>query len=99
MYQPGSESEESEPAQEPDSDENVEEELAARTEALNMLNNLVPDAADEDEEIPESIPSQIEHVKITQAFIDEIKKATLENGKLDPPVIERLQNPDEEQSI
>ena len=99
MYQPGSESEESEPAQEPDSDENVEEELAARTEALNMLNNLVPDAADEDEEIPGSIPSQIEHVKITQAYIDEIKKVTLENGKLDPPVIERLQNPDEEQSI
>jgi len=40
--------------------------------------------------------SRIEHVKLVQDFIEEIKNATLENGKLNNDVIERLRNPDPE---
>ena len=39
---------------------------------------------------------RIEHVKLVQDFIEEIKNATLENGKLNNDVIERLRNPDPE---
>ena len=65
-----------------------------------MLNNISPEVIDnllpeiDDEEEP--IPSLIEHVKMAQAFIEKIKKATYDNGKLDPSVIERLRNPTEE---
>ena len=65
-----------------------------------MLNNLAPEVIDnlppeiDDEEEP--IPSLIEHDKTAQAYIEEIKKATYDNGKLDPSVIEQLQNPTEE---
>ena len=43
-----------------------------------------------------SPPSRIEHIRISQAFINEIKKATLDNGKLDAAATERLRNPDTE---
>lgn len=51
-------------------------------------------SSSEDEYHPEPIPSRIEHVRISQDFIKEIREATLENGKLDDDVIERLRNPD-----
>jgi hypothetical protein len=89
-FEPGSEYEGSEVSQEPDPEDNEEE------EALNVFDNLVPDVAEEDEENHEYNPSHIEHVKIAQKFIDEIKKATLDNGKLDPSVVEYLRNPDRE---
>ncbi|KAF8962352.1 hypothetical protein BDZ97DRAFT_1123753 [Flammula alnicola] len=100
VHGPDSESEESEPLQEPESEDEEEEELRARTEALNLLNNLVPDEEDDlqpdnnDEE--DSVPSSIEHLKIAQSFIEAIKNATLDNGKLDASATERLRNPDEE---
>jgi hypothetical protein len=54
------------------------------------------DGHDNDEdELPALARSRIEHIKIAQQFIDEIAAATLENGKLDEDVIERLRNPDE----
>jgi len=42
------------------------------------------------------VNSRIEHIKIAQQFIKEISEATLDNGKLDAEVIERLRNPQEE---
>lgn len=93
-----SDSEEDELLDELGSEDEAEGDLRARTEALNMLDNLVPEVNGEnlqpDEQEP--IPSLIEHVKTAQAFIEEIKKATLDNGKLDLSVIERLRNPNEE---
>ena len=59
-----------------------------------MLNNLAPEVIDnllpeiDDEEEP--IPSLIEHDKTAQAYIEEIKKVTYDNGKLDPSIIEQL---------
>lgn len=41
------------------------------------------------------VNSRIEHIKIAQQFIKEISEATLDNGKLDAEVIERLRNPQE----
>ncbi|KAF8172911.1 hypothetical protein BJ912DRAFT_831986, partial [Pholiota molesta] len=40
-------------------------------------------------------PSRIEHVRVTQEFIDLIQNATLENGKLDEAATHRLRNPEE----
>jgi hypothetical protein len=51
----------------------------------------IPDPPIED--IPQS---RIENVRIAQSFIEEIKNATLENGKMDPVATERLRHPDEE---
>ena len=34
--------------------------------------------------------SLLENIQITQDFIDEIKRVTLENGKTEPSVIEQL---------
>ena len=51
----------------------------------------IPDRLDED--IPQS---RIESVRIAQSFIEEIKNATLDNGKLEPAATERLRHPDEE---
>ena len=94
-----SDSEESKPAPDGTGSED-EHDLHARTEALRMLNNLAPKVIDnllpEIDDKEEPIPSLIEHVKMAQAFIEKIKKATYDNGKLDPSVIEWLQNPTEE---
>jgi len=49
----------------------------------------------DDEELPALVQSRIEHVNLAQKFIQEISAATLENGNLDPDVIERLHNPEE----
>ena len=78
---------------------------------MNILNNQLeePDSGlrgpytgisdDEDHESNEnplvSDASRIEHVKIAQAFIEEIKQATLDNGKLDATTTERLRHPDQ----
>jgi len=74
--------------------EDEEEELHAHTEAMNILHEPEPamnDLTVENEDFPAHPPqSKIEHVKISQAFIEEIKNATLENGKLDPAVTEWL---------
>lgn len=57
------------------------------------MNNLTT----ENEDLNAHTPlSRIEHVRISQAFIDEIKNATLDNGKLDATATERLRNPDTE---
>jgi hypothetical protein len=52
------------------------------------------DFAGEGDESPDTI-SQIENIKITQQFIEEIHSATFDNGGLDPSVVKRLQNPEE----
>ncbi|KAF8156738.1 hypothetical protein B0H34DRAFT_859431 [Crassisporium funariophilum] len=44
---------------------------------------------------PASIHSRIGHVKLTQQFIEEIKNATLDNGKLDRDALDRLRSPDQ----
>ena len=94
-----SDSEESKPALDGTGSED-EHDLWARTEALRMLNNLAPEVIDnlppEIDDKEEPIPSLIEHDKTAQAYIEEIKKATYDNGKLDPSVIEWLRNPTEE---
>lgn len=46
------------------------------------------------DEVP-YIESRIEHVLLSQKYIQEISAATLENGKLDEEVINRLRNPTE----
>ena len=96
---PYSEDEEDEPPHDAhdSNSEDEEEELRARTEAMNILHEPEPATNDltvENEDFPAHPPqSKIEHVKISQAFIEEIKNATLENGKLDPAATERLRNP------
>ena len=60
--------------------------------ATEVIDNLPPEIDDEEE----PIPSLIEHDKTAQAYIEEIKKATYDNGKLDSSVIEQLRNPTEE---
>jgi hypothetical protein len=77
---------------------------AARAEELRLraavlaLSERPPsppgDSAGEEDKIPDTI-SQIENIKITQQFIEEICLATLDNSGLDPAVVERLQNPEE----
>lgn len=74
-------------------------------EAMNVLDNQEPEQqepneSDSDDDsngnappIP-TIRSRIEHVQIAQAFIEEIAKATLDNGKLDSAATERLRNPE-----
>ncbi|KIJ97243.1 hypothetical protein K443DRAFT_133885 [Laccaria amethystina LaAM-08-1] len=53
---------------------------------------LVSECEDDDwETLP--TPSRIENVKLTQSFIELIKNATLDNGKMDPCATERLRNP------
>ena len=88
-YEESETSESQEPDPEPAIEDNAEEDFSA-----DSFDNNIPDVAEEDEENYESIPSRIEHVNITQSFIDEIKKATLDNGKLDPSVVNRLRNPE-----
>ena len=71
--------------------------LRAQAERLRALLEDEPDQAanlglrnEDEDEFPALAKSRIEHVKIAQQFIDEISSATLENGKLDDDVIERL---------
>lgn len=50
--------------------------------------------ADEDNPIPEPpSESRIESIKICQEFISQLSSATLDNGKLDAPTLDRLRNP------
>lgn len=67
---------------------------------MNILHEPEPgmnDPTTENEDLLTHSPhSQIEHVRIAQAFIDEIRNATLDNGKLDAAATERLRNPDTE---
>jgi hypothetical protein len=75
--------------------------LQARTAALSLLNQGGADPeSDLEAEIPSSesydessTPSRIESVRFLQEFINEIRHATLDNGKLPDDVIERLRNP------
>lgn len=76
--------------------------LRAQAERLRALLEDEPDQAanlglrnEDEDEFPALAKSRIEHVKIAQQFIDEISSATLENGKLDDDVIERLRRPEE----
>src|ERR1700678_3283375 len=98
----GSESEESEPPNPGSESDDGEEELQARTEALNYLGQVPliltspsPPASEKDDEDFETLPtpSQIENVRLAQSFIELIRKATLNNGKMDPAAIDRLRNP------
>ena len=69
------------------------EELHLRAAVLAALSKRPPsppgDSAGEEDEIPDTI-SQIENIKITQQFIEEIRSATLDNSGLDPAVVEHL---------
>jgi hypothetical protein len=76
---------------EDDSEEDVDLELPFRMEMNEPNLPTIPDTPDED--IPQS---RIENVRIAQSFIEEIKNATLDNGKLDPAATERVRHPDEE---
>ena len=68
---------------------------AAVLAALSERPPLPPgDSAGKEDEIPDTI-SQIENIKITQQFIEEICSATLDNSGLDPAVVEHLRNPEE----
>ena len=74
------------------------EELRLHAAVLAALSERPPsppgDSAGEGDEIPDTI-SQIENIKITQQFIEEIRLATLDNSGLDPSIVERLRNPEE----
>ena len=79
------------------------DELERHVQAINILAGLGqdqpqgdPDMENVDAENSDIFlpPSQIEHVKIAQEFIQEIQLATLDNGNLDPEVVERLRNPE-----
>ena len=94
------ESEESKPPDPANESEDEEEELRTRTEALNYLGQVAvmpasPSASENDDEDFETLPtpSQIENVKLAQSFIELIKNATLENGKMDKAATYRLRNP------
>ncbi|KAF8956681.1 hypothetical protein BDZ97DRAFT_1763531 [Flammula alnicola] len=81
------------------SSDDEEENIRAHNEAMNLVNNPAPDPINLDileEEDPVLNPSNIEHVRNAQDFIDEIRNATLDNGKLDPAATERLRHPDEQ---
>ena len=54
------------------------------------------DGNPEEEELEGPSPSLIESIRFTQEFIDEIRHATLDNGKLDKDVVNILRNPIEE---
>ena len=71
--------------------------LQAQAAALRVLLGDDDEAnpQQDDEELPALVQSRIEHVNLAQKFIQEISAATLENGNLDPDVIERLRNPEE----
>jgi len=79
------------------SDEDVEaeaqEELAhaAAQFALNEAQDP-PSNPSDDEEEPQS---RIDHIRIAQEFIEEIRTATFENGKLDQDIVDHLYDPDE----
>jgi hypothetical protein len=74
------------------------EDLRLRAAVLAALSERPPsppgDSAAEGDEVPDTI-SQIENIKITQQSIQEIRSATLDNGGLNPSVVERLRNPEE----
>ncbi|KAF8156020.1 hypothetical protein B0H34DRAFT_622011, partial [Crassisporium funariophilum] len=55
----------------------------------------VPDNVEPFEDNEPLVHSRIEHLRISQQFIKEIKNATLENGKLDEDTIARIRNPDQ----
>ena len=71
--------------------------LQAQAAALHALLSDDDEAnpQQDNEEIPTLVQSCIEHVNSAQKFIQEISAATLENGNLDPDVIECLHNPEE----
>jgi len=71
--------------------------LQAQAAALRTLlsDNDEANPQQDNEELPTLVQSRIEHVNLAQKFIQEILAATLENGNLDPDVIERLRNPKE----
>lgn len=73
----------------------AQEELAraAALLALDRTPDAPPGSDDDDDE--EVIQSRIDHIGITQKFIEEIQVATFENGKLDQDVVDRLRDPDE----
>lgn len=77
-----------------------EEDLQAQTEALRSLARHALDSDEEsdsgDEDAPHSPALRIEHLKLAQEFIEEINKATLDNGKLDPDAMYRLCHPTED---
>lgn len=51
--------------------------------------------AEQPEDTEPLIHSRIEHIRISQQFIEEISNATLDNGKLDKDALARLRNPDQ----
>ncbi|EDR01265.1 uncharacterized protein LACBIDRAFT_312364 [Laccaria bicolor S238N-H82] len=69
-------------------------------EELQQHNELIAtvNAEPEEDQQPDNSsqePSCIEHVRITQQFIEEIKNATLDNAKLDRETLHRLRNPEQ----
>jgi hypothetical protein len=93
-----------------DEDENERDEMEnARIESLHtefataimmaLANDEIappdPDVID-DTINPTTNASLLKNIRIAQDFIDEIKRATLENGKTESLVIERLRTPEEE---
>ena len=87
-----------------DLNEQDEQDAAAQEDILQAhaaaLRALLGDDEEEnpqldDEEVPALAQSRIEHVNLAQKFIEEISAATLDNGNLDPDVLERLRNPEE----
>ena len=74
--------------------------MEAQTEALRNLAQHMLDSAEEpdsrDEQVPQPPVSRIEHVKLAQEFIEEISRATLDNGKLDDDATYRLRHLSEE---
>ena len=87
-----------------DLNEQDEQDAAAQEDILQAhaaaLRALLGDDEEEnpqldDEEVPALAQSRIEHVNLAQKFIEEISAATLDNGNLDPDVVERLRHPEE----
>jgi hypothetical protein len=92
-----------------DEDENERDEIedawieslhAEFATAMALANDEIapqdPDVIDDTANLTTNPTSLLENIRITQNFIDEIKHATLENGKTEPSVTERLRTPDEE---
>jgi len=67
----------------------------ARLQAATVHAEPVPENLEPFEDNEPLIHSRIEHVRISQQFIQEIQNATLENGKLDEDIIAQLQSPDQ----
>ncbi|KAJ3715484.1 hypothetical protein C8R42DRAFT_645872 [Lentinula raphanica] len=84
-----------------DSESSSDESARAQPQAGPAFQGLIEDSDTEDEnenevrapDVAPPVESAIEDIRVIQEFIESIRNATLENGKLDGLTIQRLRNP------